>query len=143
MTRPHHACASALGVNRNAHRRHERSRAKNAAEIMIHGFHDPGWRVVFYAAMMKKEFRQSGKQRSRGSVAGAICDPKQNSALLHRQPTVDITAHLDYRAITGGNLPTGQSRGLVRNQGLLGQARSGQIALEITTPFFEFIVLPL
>src|SRR5215216_5204351 len=120
VTRPHHACASALRVNRDAHGRHERSRAKNTPEIMIHGFHNLGWRVVFYAAVMKKEFGQSGKQRSSGSVTRAICNPEQNSASLHRQPTVNIAAYLDYRAITGGNLPPGQPRGLVRNQRLLG-----------------------
>src|SRR5439155_16583708 len=143
VTRAHHSRASTCGIKRDTHRRHKGACAKNTAEIIVHCFHYRRWSVVFHAAMMEKKFCQSGKQRSSGPVAGAICNPKQNPAVFHGQPTVDVTAYLDYGTIARGNLPTGQHRRLLRDQWLLRQAGGGQIALKIATPFFELIVLPL
>src|SRR5439155_192610 len=74
-------------------------------KIVVHRFHYPSGAIVLNAAMMKKKFRQGGKQRSSGPVAGTIGNPKQDSAIFHPQPAIDIAAYLDDRSITGGDFP--------------------------------------
>src|SRR5215471_20125420 len=75
-------------------------------------------------------------------MTSAICDPEQNPAVLHSKPSIDIAAYLDHGAVTGCDLPTRQHQGFLRYQGLLGQTRGCQIALQITAPFLQFSVLP-
>src|SRR6266480_2143494 len=101
MTRSYSVRASVCVIERNTHRCHERAPAKNAAKVIVNGLHQAGWRTVFHIAMVKKKLCQRCEQCSSSTVTGAICDPKQDSPILHPQPAVDIAAYLDHWAITG------------------------------------------
>src|SRR5213080_1224206 len=139
----HDSRASGRGIDGDAHSCHKRARAKNAAKIVVHRFHHPSGSIVLDAAMMEKKFRQGGKQRCSGPVAGTIGNPKQDPAIFHPQPAIDIAAYLDHRSITGGDFPACNGGWLLRNQGLLSQLCRSKIALQIATPFFKLVILPL
>src|SRR5438093_4957888 len=95
--------ASGRGIDGDAHSCHKRARAKNAAKIVMHRFHHPSGSIVLDAAMMEKKFRQGGKQRCSGPVAGTISNPKEDPGIFYPPPAIDIAAYLDHRSITGGD----------------------------------------
>src|SRR4029453_8151684 len=98
MTRPYFVCASVCVVERNTHRCHERAPSKNAAKVMVDCLHQAGWRAVFHIAMVKEKLCQRCEQCSSGPMTGTIGDPKQESAILHSYPAIDIAPHLAHRA---------------------------------------------
>ena len=75
-------------------------------------------------------------------MAGRIRHPKQNPAVLHRQPSVNVAADLDHWSKARRNVPTRNFQRLLWNQRLLGQPRRGQVALEVVSPGLEFLLRP-
>src|SRR6267378_2561520 len=143
MTCPYNVRASVCVIERNTHRCHERAPAKDAAKVIVDCIHHAGWRVLFHTAMVKEKLCQRCKQCSGGPVTGAIGNPEQDPAIFHSQPAVDVASHLDHRAVTSCNIPSGKHQWLLGNQRLLRQARCRQIALKVSAPSFELVILPL
>src|SRR5256886_10162797 len=115
MARTHGVGSPGFGVERDAHRCHERAPAKDATKVIVDCFHHAGWRVVFHTAMVKEKLCQRCKQCSSGPVTGAIGNPEQDPAIFHSQPTVDVAPYLDYGTVTSCNIPSGKHKGLLGN----------------------------
>src|ERR1051325_4100648 len=107
MTRPDDAQTSAGRLKCDAPRRHEGTCAKNSTKIIVYRLHDGSWSVVLGAAMMKKEFGQGRHQSSGSAVASSVSNPKEDPAVFHPQPAIDIATDLNHGPITCCNLPSG------------------------------------
>src|ERR1700675_3459320 len=125
MSRADHVRASACRIERDAHCRHKRTRAKNIAEITVHCLHDCGRRIVLHTAVMKKKFCQDCEQRGGRAMTGGISNPEQNPAISHSQPAVNVTTHLNDRSITSGHLPPWKRGRFLWNERLLRQPGGG------------------
>src|SRR3954464_7230682 len=105
MTCADHSSASTHRIERHAHRGHERARAEDAAEIIVHRAHDRGWTTMLAAAVMKEQLGQSGEQRRRCAMSGSVDDPKERAFISHAQPAIDVAAHLNDRPIESRYIP--------------------------------------
>ena len=76
-------------------------------------------------------------------MTGGIRNPKQPAAIFYREPAVNVSSDFDDRTITGGGFPTRKRWRLLWNQRLLRQPSCCQIALEISPPGFQFLILLL
>ena len=101
-----------------------------------------GW-LCSDAAMMKEELGQGGEERGGSPMARGVRDPEQGSPIGHAQPAIDIAADLNYGPITCGDIPSRQHRGLLRNEGLLGQSGRREVSLQVPAPRLELVVLLL
>src|SRR5262245_11725185 len=115
MTRSQDFGAPSSVIERDTHRCHKGTPAKNAAKVVVDCFHHASWRVVFHTAMVKEKFCQCCKQCSSSPVTGAIGNPEQDPTVFHLQPAIDIAAYLDHWTVTGCNLPARQHQRLLRN----------------------------
>src|SRR5436190_9305603 len=143
MPRTDNAAPTCPWIECNTHPGHKQTSCERCAEVIVYGLHNFAGFAVFRASMMKQQFCQGGEKRRGSSVACCINDPEKDSAVDQTQPTINITSHLNNRAVTGRDVPTWQSRWFLWNKRLLGQSGSRQIPFEISTPGFEFVVLLL
>jgi len=76
MSRADYAGLSTFGIQRHAHRAHERAASENSTQIIVHRFHDLAWPFVLFVAVMKQKFGESRHQSSGSSMTSGIRDPE-------------------------------------------------------------------